>query len=203
MRMTRPAIVLGLGLAGVFAPRSAEAEPQATLGLTAGAAGRGEDRELFAEPAFHLGLRGDFMFGRTGVDSFGVGPYLETLTHNFDELQLGTGVSVLFPVFDAFPLILSTGIYGRYADDRFGFEPGVATSVFMGTRSYNFSSWYSMSFGVVLQARVGLGDSGETSFVAAIQFDAAFAGSALVYVIDAIRGGSPDTDPVPRAEEEP
>ncbi|MFO0551370.1 MAG: hypothetical protein U0271_23470 [Polyangiaceae bacterium] len=109
-----------------------------------------------------------------------MGPYVETLTHNFDELQFGGGASVLFPVFDAFPLILSTGIYGRYADDRFGVEPGIATSVFVGTRSYNFTTWYSMSFGVLLEARVGLGDSGETSFVAAIQFDAAFAGTPLV-----------------------
>jgi hypothetical protein len=176
----------------------AAAEPQGNAGLTIGVAGRGYERNVWAETAFHLGLRGDVLFARESVDDFGVGPYLELFTHAFDELQLGGGASLLLPVIDTFPIVASFGPYARVGEDDYGFEPGLATTIFFGTRGYNFSSNYVIAAGLLLQARVGLGESGETSFIVAAHLDTAMLGMPIVFLIDAIRGGSPETDEVPR-----
>lgn len=180
------------------APEAARAEPQGNVGLDIGLAGRGYKRELWEETVFHLGLRGDVLFARDAVNDFGVGPYAELFTHAFDELQIGHGVSLLIPVVDTFPLVLSAGSYGRIGDDRYGFEPGFAGAAFFGSRSFNFTAHYVMAFGVLAQGRVGLGDSEETSIVLALHADVAFLSMPIVYAIDAARGGSEETDPVPR-----
>lgn len=173
----------------------ADADPQASVGLTVGGAGRGYGKDLFYEPAFHLGLRADTMFGRTSGRDFGVGPYVELMTHAFDELQFGGGAALLLPAFDSLPFVVSAGAYGRYTP-LLELEPGIASSIFFGSRSYNFSSSYVLALGVLVQARIGLGDSRETSFVFGLQVDTGFAALPLVLAIEGARGGSPETDPV-------
>jgi hypothetical protein len=84
----------------------------------------------------------------------------------------------------------------RVADDDFDVQPGVATTLFFGGRSYNYSSPYVMTFGLVAQARVGLDDRRQTSFVLAVQLDTAFLASPVVFLIDALDGGSREVDPV-------
>lgn len=176
----------------------AAAEPQANLGVTAGVAGRGYEREAWDVTAFHLGLRTDVLFAREGTADFGIGPYAEVMTHAFDELQVGGGASFLMPIIDTFPLIASAGMYGRIGEDDFGFEPGIATNLFFGSRSYNFSANYVMAFGLDAGFRIGLGESEEMSFLIAAQVDAAFLVLPVVFLIDAIRGGSPETDTIER-----
>lgn len=183
----------------MLSPSFAHADPvpaQVNVGVTAGVTGRGRDYQVFEEPAFHAGLRGDVMFARNGNYDVGVGPYVELMTQTFDDLSFGGGGSLLLPVIDAFPIVLSAGAYGHY-DPLFQLEPGVAATFFWGPRSMNFSANYDMAFGFIGQARIGLGDSRETSFVFALQLDAAFIFSPVVYLVDAIRGGSPETDRVP------
>ncbi len=177
----------------VFAS-SARAQ-QANVGLTIGGAARGYERSI-EEPAFHLGMRGDVLFARSAASDFGVGPYAELFTHAFDELQVGHGVSLLVPVVDTFPLVFSAGTYGRIGQDDFGFEPGFAGSIFVGTRGHNFSAHYDIAAGLLAQARVGLGSSDEISVVIAAHLDIAFLGLPIVYIIDATRGGSDETDEV-------
>lgn len=172
------------------------ADPQGTVGITVGAAGRGYGDDYFSEPAFELGVRGDVLFGRSGPSDFGFGPYLELVTLGFDELQLGGGPALLLPVIDSAPIVISAGPYARF-EPLWGTEPGIASSIFWGSRSYNYSSGYVMALGVIADARVGLGSSRESSFVIGLQLDTAFLASPLIYVIDAIRGGSRDTDRVP------
>ncbi len=184
----------------VLAGASASADPQANVGLTIGGAARGYDRELFEEPAFHLGMRGDVLWLRNAASDFGVGPYAELFTHAFDELQVGHGVSLLVPVVDTFPLIFSAGAYGRIGEDDFGFEPGIATAVFFGTRGHNFSSHYDIAAGLLVQGRIGLGSSEEVSMIIAAHLDAAFLGMPVVYALDAARGGSEETDTVPEKQ---
>src|SRR6185503_11303902 len=103
-----------------LAPRVARAEPQATVGLTIGDAGAAISdasadyhRRFWAKNKFHLGLRSDVLFGRSKATDFGIGPYVEVLTHGFSEIQFGGGVSGLLPVLPAFPIVLSFGGYGR------------------------------------------------------------------------------------------
>ncbi|MBK6520580.1 MAG: hypothetical protein IPM79_11940 [Polyangiaceae bacterium] len=173
------------GAAATFlAPGAAQADPQGTAAITLGAAGRGYGDDLFHEPAFHVGVRGDVLFGRDDVGDFGIGPYVEGLTHAFDELQVGGGAALLLPVIDPLPFVVSVGPYARYAP-LVGFEPGIATSLFFGSRSYNFSSSYVLSLGFITEARVGLGSSRETSFVFALQVDAAFAALPFIFLAEA------------------
>ncbi len=122
----------------------ARADPQVSVGLTIGAAGEGLDYQFWKRrTAFHLGLHGDVLFGRRSTTDFGVGPYVEIMTHAFDEVQFGGGVSGLMPVIDSFPIVLSAGAYGRKGPEGFGVEPGVAGELFWGARSYNFHSRYA------------------------------------------------------------
>lgn len=167
------------------------APPQFGVGVTAGAAGVGKSGRLWDETVLHLGARGDVMFGRDGCNDFGAGPYLEVLTHDFGELQTGGGASLLVPVTELFPIVLSAGGYlripwqdgpGPLADRSYGVEPGVAGTLFFGTRSFNFSNSWEITVGVIGQARFGLGESRESSFVIAAQIDMAGLWVPVVFV---------------------
>lgn len=179
-----------------LAPQNASAEPQATAGLTLGAAGAGLDRTIWDSTLFHMGLRGDVLFGRSQNSDFGFGPYAEVLTHAFDEIQFGGGVSVLLPVIDYLPIVVSGGAYGRRGDDDFGLEPGITGQIFWGSRSFNYHANYVMTGGIIGQMRYGLGDSKETSIVVGAQLDLLVLSLPALFVINAIRGGSKDTEAV-------
>jgi hypothetical protein len=194
-----------LGLAVLLSAPALRAAPQATVGLTVGAAGRGYDHHFWQKTVFHLGLRGDVIFGRSRVQSFGVGPYAEVFTNAFNELQFGTGVSTLLPVTEAFPIVISVGGYGRYGataypvpstGTAYRLEPGVAASIFWGSRSYNFHANYVMSAGLLAQLRYGLGPSGETSIIVGAQLDLVAISLPFQMLYWAIRGGSRETAPV-------
>jgi hypothetical protein len=180
----------------LLAPAVCEAGPQGTVGLTIGAAGAGLNREIWEQTVFHLGIHGDVLFGRSKNTDFGVGPYLELFTHAFDEVQFGGGASFLLPVIDYLPVVVSLGAYGRKGDDLFGVEPGITGQLFWGSRSYNFHANYVMQAGIIGQMRYGLGESRETSIVVGAHLDFAAMSLPFLFLINAIRGGSPDTDPV-------
>jgi hypothetical protein len=184
-----PAVIL-------LAPSAGHAEPQATAGLTLGVAGAGLDREIWSSTVFHMGVRGDVLFGRSQNSDFGFGPYAEVLTHAFDEIQFGGGVSVLLPVIDYLPVVVSAGAYGRRGYDDFGLEPGITGQLFWGSRSYNFHANYVMTGGIFGHMRYGLGASEETSIVIGAQLDFLLLSLPALFIINAIRGGSSDTDPV-------
>lgn len=188
-------VAIGSLSVSLFASLPAQAEPQASVGLVAGVAARGQHAQVFEEPAFHVGFHGDVLFGRSSTRDFGIGPYLEALSQAFDDVSVGGGVSLLLPVLDTFPIVLSVGPYVRAADDDFNAQPGIASTLFFGSRSYD-SDGYVMSFGLVAQARVGLDDRRQSSFVLALQVDTAFIASPIVFLVDAIDGGSREVDPV-------
>ncbi|MFO0586294.1 MAG: hypothetical protein U0441_02080 [Polyangiaceae bacterium] len=181
----------------LFVSSGARAEaPQFGVGFTVGAAGVGRQDKPWQETMFHLGARGDMLFGRNGSNGFGVGPYLEVMTHDFGELQTGGGASVLFPVMELFPIVLSGGGYvripwrstpGPIAESKYGVEPGLAASIFLGTRSYNFSNSYEITVGLLGEARVGLGESHETSFVVAAQLDFAALWVPVVFIVHGLQ----------------
>lgn len=178
---------MGLGL---FAwAQQVEARPQASAGVSLGAAAVGDRDDPFAAFGFSMGARGDVLFFRERNAHAGFGPYGELLTTNFRDLQLGAGVSGLLPVHDYLPLVLSVGGYARNSQD-FGWEPGLATSIFWGTRSYNFHSSYGMSAGLRLDGRVGLGESRETAIILGAQIDLMVLALPLVIAYEAIAGGS-------------
>ena len=183
----------------------ARAEPQATVGLTLGAAGAGLSRSIWQSTAFHLGIHGDVLFGRSSNADFGIGPYAEVLTNGFDEIQFGGGLSGLLPVLDTYPIVVSVGAYGRQASAEayrplapasFGLEAGLAGELFFGSRSYNFHAPYVMTAGLIAQMRYGLGPSRETSIVLGAQVDFAILSLPFVFLFNAVRGGSSETAPI-------
>jgi hypothetical protein len=192
----RGASLLGAALVLVSVPALA-APPQIGVGVTVGAAGVGRNDELWEETVFHLGARGDVLFGRDGSNGFGVGPYLEVMTHDFGELQTGAGASLLLPVTELYPIVLSAGGYMRvpFRDDEtgplagrsFGVEPGLCGTLFFGTRSFNFHNSYEITVGVIGQARFGLGESRESSFVIAAQLDLAAIWVPWVFIIHGVQ----------------
>lgn len=166
------------------------AEPQLNAGLEVGGAAAGTDGGFFDRPEFLLGLKGDVMFGRSAPWDFGVGPYLEFGTLAFDEIQFGGGASVHLPVHETFPLVASVGPYGRYGDDDFGVEPGVATALFWGSRSYNFHDNYVMALGVSVGYRASFGESAESALLVSAHLDLALLGLPIVALVSWLGGPS-------------
>lgn len=202
---SRPALRAVQSLLWVAAPAlvllsssSLRAEPQGTAGLTIGVAGAGQERAIWDETLFHLGLHGDVLFGRSKNHDFGVGPYLEVATHAFREVQFGGGVSTLLPVHENYPVVVSLGAYGRKGDDAFGLTPGLAGELFWGSRSFNFHTGYVFTAGLVGQFRYGLGAPRETSVVIAAQLDLMALSLPFLFLINGVRGGSGATAPVRR-----
>lgn len=183
----------GLGVLLLSCP--ADAAPQGTAGLTIGAAGTALDHRYWDKTLFHLGARGDVLFGRERNSDFGFGPYLEVGTNGFQSIQFGGGVSTLFPIIDYLPLVVSVGGYGQKGSDGFGLEPGVSAGLFWGSRSFNFHSNYVMSAGLIGQFRYGLGASRETAILVGAQLDFVAMSLPFLFIVNAIRGGSSDTRP--------
>lgn len=195
-KFTRAVVALAGALSVALHAAGAHADPQATVGLTLGAAGAGLNRSIWQTTAFHLGIHGDVLFGRERNSDFGIGPYAEVLTNGFDEIQFGGGLSGLLPILDTFPLVVSAGAYGRQATGGYGLEPGIAGELFFGSRSFNFHAPYVMTAGLIGQMRYGLGPSRETSIIVGAQLDFAILTLPFVFLINAARGGSSETAPV-------
>lgn len=129
----------------------ARADPQASLGLTVGGALRnvaGADPE---HGALHMGARADVLFFRSRGSDMGLGPYAEAATLGFDVLDVGGGVAWLVPLRDQLPFVFSGGAFAR--DVHGAWLSGLDGTVFFGSRSYNFHSWYGLSAGVFAQAK--------------------------------------------------
>ncbi|MBX3185913.1 MAG: hypothetical protein KF819_02815 [Labilithrix sp.] len=161
-----------LGLAAFFASTlaadAAEARPQVTSGLTMGGAFTDLRADNGPRVAFHLGGRLDVLFLREGPRDMALGPYVELLTHAFDTFETGGGLAWLVPV-GSTAFVLSGGSFARTS--RFGWEPGVAGTLFWGSRSYNYHSTYAVGVGLFAQTRYGLGDGKQADAVIGVQID--------------------------------
>ncbi len=171
-----------LGLAG-----AARADPQWNVSLTTGVCGVGEGGSYWDDTCWHNGLRGDVMFLRERNSDFGLGPYLDFTTAGFDDVKLGGGGSLHIPVHPFVPIVLSGGGYARHSKP-FGWEPGIAGWLFIGSRSYNFHSSYIIASGLLVGLQRGFGDSDETAVIIAIQLDAVLASLPFVIGYEAIKG---------------
>ncbi len=163
----------------------ATAAPQANVGMTVGggtASLRGGDRGAL----FHIGARADVLFLRSRGNDMAIGPYLDIVSASFETLELGGGVEWLLPVRDDLPLIVSAGAFERRAPG-FAWEPGVATTLFFGSRSYNYHSWYNLGLGLFVQGRYGLGDAKQGELIFGAQIDLALLAYPFIFVYQAIR----------------
>lgn len=187
---------VALAAAAIARAPVALADPQVNAGLDVGVAGRGVDGEVWDQTAFWLGARGDVLFGRSGNADFGAGPYVEAGTLAFDEIDFGAGGSLLLPVIDSFPIVLSLGPYLRLADDDTGVGPGVQASAFWGTRSYDAHGTYEMAGGLLVGLRRGFGDAEDTAILVGAHVDAAILALPFLWMGEALGGPSDEAAPI-------
>ncbi|MEI8255839.1 MAG: hypothetical protein WCJ30_09215 [Deltaproteobacteria bacterium] len=99
---------------------------------------------------FSLALRVDVLY-RPGPRAWGIGPFLSTRTDNFADIAPALGASLLVPVSESLPFVLSAG--GAVRVDPAGVSGGPIERVWWGARSYNFHTPYVLSLGVFAEAR--------------------------------------------------
>jgi hypothetical protein len=176
-------------LAVLLAPAIARAEPQANLGLTAGGVVQNAFGPGSSSGAFHFGGRADVLFLRERGNQMAIGPYLDAATASLHDFDAGGGVEWLLPVRDDLPIVLSAGALLRNGEGK-SWAPGLEGTVFFGSRSYNFHSWYGLAFGVFAQTRwipPSAGTPGVADMVFGVQWDAEFIAMPSMLIISALR----------------
>lgn len=159
-----PALCVGLG--GCLTPAPLFAEPQGHVALRTAFSGAGEEGAIWQETRFYLGLTGDLLFFRERNRDFGFGPYLELATAGFFDVRWGGGASLLVPVLEDFPLVVSAGAYGHELDAL-----ALGGTLFWGARSYNFGGAYNLALGVFVSAFRDLDARGANLLVAGFELD--------------------------------
>ncbi len=167
MPRRRLACAVTLALALASAGR-AEAKPQVSAGVTTGIALTDLRFSHGPRVAYHLGGRFDVLFLRERPSDMAIGPYVDVASHAFDTFEAGGGLSWLVPV-GSTAFVLSGGAFGRAAG--FGFEPGVASTIFWGSRSFNYHATYGIAAGLFAQGRYGLGDGKQGDAILGVQID--------------------------------
>ncbi len=167
-RALRPKLTLAAAI--LASAPLANAAPQASLGTTVGGAVTDLRAPQGPSGAFLLGGRGDVMFLRSRESDMGIGPYVDLTTESFDTLELGGGIEWLLPIVPSVPFVIGAGAFERRAP-MFGWEPGLAASVFFGPRGYNFHSWYGMANGLFVEGRYGLGDGKQGDVLFGVRLD--------------------------------
>jgi hypothetical protein len=169
--IVRPRLrAVALGFLGftVLWPSIALGDPQISIALTIGG-GAGELRAPQPQPLFHLGLHGDVMLFRKRDGQFDLGPYVEVLTRTFETFEAGGGASLLIPISEAVPIIVSGGPFVRAS--KWGAEGGLAGELFVGSRSFNFHSAYGFAIGGFAQIRAGFGPGNQLDVLGGLQID--------------------------------
>lgn len=166
-----------------LAPRPSAARPQVTAGATTGAALTDLRAENAPRLAYHLGARLDLLFLREAPRDMAIGPYVEVLTAAFDTLETGGGIAWLVPA-GSTAFVFSGG--GLARTSRFGWEPGLAGTLFWGSRSYNFHSTYGVGAGLFAQGRYGLGDGKQADAILGVQIDLEYLALPFVFAYEAI-----------------
>jgi hypothetical protein len=162
------------------------ADPQASVGLTAGAS---LDDVVGPRPiggAFHLGGRADVLFLRSSPHQQALGPYADVATSGFQNADAGGGVSWLIPWIEDLPFVVSAGAFARNGQGR-AWSPGAEGTLFAGSRSYNFHSWYGMAIGFFAQTRWVPAAPATMDVVLGLQLDAELLVLPWVFVLEAVR----------------
>jgi len=180
----------GLGADGAAAilgllvwARPAGAEPQASVGLTGGASFGVVGPE--SETTLHLGARADVLLLRQRERDMAVGPYVDVGTPGFHDVALGGGGEWLIPVTEDVPVVASAGVFARPGAGA-AWRPGIEGTVFCGSRSYNFHSWYGLGAGVFVQSRWLPGSPATLDVVAGVQVDVALVAMPFLLAFEAV-----------------
>ncbi len=114
----------------------------------------------FSEAPEHLlalGAHADVVFGRETFRDFGWGPHLGFSAPDLGEMQVDAGLSVLLPVGEAFPIVVSMGPWVGTGEG----QAGALGRVFWGARPVNAHAAYVTTIGVFFEGKASLvGDRG-------------------------------------------
>ncbi len=178
----RPRALGALSLAlAICSANVALARPQASTALSAGVCGTGEQGALWQETVGCFGLRGDVLFGRERGSDFALGPYAQISTAGFWDARYGGGLSLLAPLTQDFPLVLSLGAGGHETE-----AVELEGWLFWGTRAHNFHSSYSMAFGLLVGASRDLSAAGTSALFVGAQIDGMILALPLVILYEAV-----------------
>jgi hypothetical protein len=190
-----------VALAGAIA-RPAAADPQASLGLTLGGAfdsvvgpppqsaapGPAQNGNPSGVPSsgtvLHLGARADVLLLRARERDMAVGPYLDVATAGFHDVDAGGGGEWLLPLTEDFSVLGAGGGFLRSGAGR-DWAPGAEGTLFFGSRSYNFHSWYGLAVGAFVQSRWVPATPATLDIVAGVQLDVALLAMPFLYVYTA------------------
>ncbi len=145
---------------------SAEARPQGNVAWATGACGVGAEAKFWQETRWCNGLRADLLFGRERGSDFALGPYAQIMTAGFWDARFAAGASVLLPISDDFPLVLSLGAGGHELS-----HGQLESWLFWGPRAYNFHASYSLAGGLLLGASRDLDERAENALFVGVQID--------------------------------
>jgi hypothetical protein len=167
-----------------FLERAAAADPQASAGVTVGAVFPGVVGPRL--PAgVHLGGRADVLLLRASERDMAVGPYVDVATTEFHDSDVGGGAEWLVPLTEDVPVVLSAGAFARNGNGR-SWAPGAEGTLFVGSRSYNFHSWYGFAVGFFAQGRWVPESPATFDVVAGVQIDAELLAMPFVFLYTAI-----------------
>lgn len=164
----RSFFAFAVSLAASLAASSAHADPQLSGAVTTGLALTDLRASNAPRLAYHLGGRFDALFLRDRAEQMALGPYVDVATEAFDTFEAGGGLEWLVPAGGP-AFVFSAGAFARTS--RFGVEPGMAGTIFWGSKSYNYSSLYGIGAGLFLQGRCGFGDGKQTDAILGVQID--------------------------------
>lgn len=167
----------------LFLARPSAAAPQFGTGLTTGAALTDMRASNGPRLAYHLGGRFDVLLLRDRAGTMALGPYVDVATAGFDTFESGGGLEWLVPAGDT-ALLFSGGGFARTS--RFGWEPGLAGTVFWGSRSFNYHAPYSLGLGLFVQGRYGLGDGRQADALLGVQIDLEYLALPFLFAYEAI-----------------
>jgi hypothetical protein len=180
--LVRP-LVRGVVAAGMLLTcRAARADPQTHLAWRTAACGVGAKGAVWEDTRFCNGLVADVLFFRKRNRDVGLGPYLEAGTAGFWDFRYGGGASLLVPIAEDFPLVLSAGIY-----DHAGRAGSVGGTVFWGLRSYNFANPYNWAVGLYASGYRDLDAARETLVSAGVEVDGFFLAAPFIFAVEALR----------------
>jgi hypothetical protein len=172
--------------AGVVAgARPARADPQASLGMTVGGAIERAVGPWAATGAFHMGARADVLLFRSRPGQMALGPYADLATAGFDDVDVGGGAEWLLPITDDMPLVVGAGALARNGEGR-SWAPGGEATLFFGSRSYNFESWYGLAAGAFAQARWVPTAPATLDVVVGVQIDAQLLALPILFAYEAV-----------------
>ncbi len=163
------AVIVTVALAAGAIATDAAADPQASVGTTFG----GVVEDVNAGPPHgqvHWGGRGDVLLLRSRGTDMAIGPYVDVATSSFHDVDVGSGAEWLLPVRDDLPFVLSAGFFARDGEGR-SWTPGVEGTVFWGSRSFNYHSWYGLALGLFAQTRYVPASPAQADLVFGIQVD--------------------------------